>query len=324
VYKGNWIDSKNNISSDVLGKEETTLAEVLLQNGFLTMTWIEQAELTPKVGFAQGFVEYNDQQGGIEDINNQFIEWINGIRKKQKFFAYIHYIDLHDPYRPKPPYDTMYGIYSEDVYSGINFNNWKYHLIEINKKRRKLDKKDVDQLRAYYDGLVTYIDSQIGLLLEQLKESGLYDNSLIILTADHGDGFMEHGFISHSNTPYEELIRVPLIIKFPNSLYAGEVVKSQVRLIDAMPTILDFFKIRINNNLEGFSLLNYLNYDKNKVDFPKYAYSENAVDSGYPTLSIRTEKFKFIHFHPNWGKKDELYDLSVDPKEQKQYYRFER
>jgi len=309
VYEGNTRDTENNITSDVLGEEEMTLAEVLLQNGFLTMAWVHNAQLRSYMGFAEGFVEYDEPAGDIKSINKRFIRWIDWIGKRHRFFAYIHYLDLHDPYRPKPPYDTMYGVYS-DVYSEIDFKDWGRHRKEIRENKRKLEKKDIDQLLAYYDGQLTYIDSQIGLLLEYLKKEGLYDNTLIIITADHGDGFMEHGFISHSNTPYDELLRVPLIIKFPKSVYAGKVVRSQVRLIDVMPTILDYLGIRTDSELSGFSLLNYLDDNRNKgkkIDFPKYAISEH-----HNTLSIRTEKYKYIH-SPN--KEDEFYDLSVDPKE---------
>lgn len=310
VYAGNLKDRSNNITSDVLSEEETTLAEVLSQSGFLTVAWIYQVHLASYAGFAQGFVGYHEWAGNILNINKKFIKWAKRKGKRHKFFAYIHYLDLHDPYRPKPPYDTMYGVYS-NVYTASALENPDRFISQVQQKRIKLEKKDVDQLIAYYDGLVTYIDSEIGLLLEELKNSGLYDNAMIILTADHGDGFMEHDFISHSNTPYDELIRVPLIIKFPNSLYGGKVVKSQVKLIDVMPTVVDFLEIKTNSKLSGFSLLNYLDDNENKdskIDFPQHAYSEYDT-----TLSIRTEKIKYIHFQ---DKKDEFYDLSVDPLEQ--------
>ena len=311
---GVYGDTVDNITSDVLGEEEKTLAEDLLQNGFLTMAWVRNPHLRSYMGFAQGFVEYHDRQHEIEDINKRFIKWLIEVGKNHEFFAYIHYLDLHDPYRPKPPYDTMYGVYS-NVYSGIDLKNWGTYLIDIRESKRKLEENDVEQLKAYYDGQLTYIDSQIGLLLDELKKLGLYDNTLIILTADHGDGFMEHGFISHSYKPYDELLRVPLIIKFPNSQFGGEIVRSQVRLIDVMPTILDLLRIKTDSKLSGFSLLNYLDDDRNKdkkIDFPTYAISEHNTRR-ISFASIRTEKFKYIHFP---DKEDEFYDLSIDPKEQ--------
>lgn len=288
------------VTSDVLGEEETTLAEVLLQNGFLTVAWVPVGHLAPYMGFAQGFIDYDQRQGKgkIKSINMKFTEWAERIGKGHKFFAYIHYIDLHSPYRPKPPYNTLY--LSDD---GKDEEKSK-------KERRAYEQK------ALYDGQMTYIDSEIGLLLDKLKKAGLYDNTLIILTGDHGDAFGEHGFFTHSRAPYEEIIRVPLIIKFPNSLYSGRVIESQVRLIDVMPTILDFLKIKTDTKLSGFSLLNYLDNSNNtnaRVDFPKYAITEifNKIH-GIDALSIRTEEFKYIHFK---NEEDEFYDLKADPQE---------
>ncbi len=312
VYKGGKWNTKEIVTSDILSDHEITLAEILLQNGFLTAAWIEQLQLASYLHFAQGFVEYNQQQGNIERINKKFLNWIDKTGKKHKFFAYIHYIDLHDPYRPQPPYDTMHGVYNQEVYSGVDMKNWGEYRKVIEEKGNK---QDIEQLRAYYDGQLTYIDKQIGILLEKLKQSGLYDNSLIILTADHGDAFMEHGFIAHNTTPYEELIRVPLIIKFPDSFYAGKVVKRQVSLIDVMPTILDFLNVKIDDQLEGFSLMHYLPDDGNenqKTNFPKYAYSEVGDVGGYHIISIRTERHKYIRFQ---NGDEEFYDLVLDPVE---------
>lgn len=101
VYYGSLKDTENNITSDVLSEEEKTLAEVLTQNGFLTSAWVYNAQLKPYTGFAQGFVEYDEPAGSIEHINKKFIKWIDEIGKRHRFFVYIHYLDLHDPYRPK-------------------------------------------------------------------------------------------------------------------------------------------------------------------------------------------------------------------------------
>ncbi|HWP93815.1 MAG TPA: sulfatase [Thermodesulfobacteriota bacterium] len=300
-------EANGSIVSGVLNEQETTLAEVLFQNGFLTMAWTKGNHMKSATGFAQGFVKYDDNLGLIEEVNKEFTEWLSLAGSNSNFFAYLHYNDLHDPYRPKPPYDTMYGIYS-DVYSGIDFSNTSGFRKKI---LQGITKKDVDQLMAYYDGLLTYIDHRIGVLLDELKMAGLYDDTIIIVTADHGDGFMEHGYLGHSKAPYEELIRVPLIIKFPNSQYGGEVVKSQVRLIDVMPTILDYLGIRVGHSLAGFSLLSFLSADGKKdgeIDFPGYAYSERG-----DTLAIRTEKFKYIYFQSEKG--EEFYDLVTDPHE---------
>ncbi len=323
VYWGNNKHSSDNITSDLLGEEEITLAELLLQNGFVTLSWVHNAHLNPYLGFGQGFFEYKTFEGSwhkvssIRRINEDFLKEIGELElgHEYNFFAYLHYADVHGPYRPRSPYDTMFGVYSSDVYSGIDFDNWGYHRAQIIEGKKNIDKNDVDQLMAYYDGQILRLDRQIGFLLEELKKAGLYDNTLIVLTADHGEAFMEHGFLFHNEPPYDELIRVPLIIKFPNSLYRGRVVESQVQLIDVMPTILDFLKIKANGKLEGLSLLNYLDKSRSKnikINSPRYAVSEIRLDEGGLAVSVRTEKYKYIDFQ---DKKDELYDLRVDPRE---------
>jgi arylsulfatase A-like enzyme len=228
-------------------------------------------------------------------MNKKFMEWTKGIGKKHKFFAYLHYNDLHAPYRPKPPYDTLYLGKIGSGYEGTT---------------------DLDRRKALYDGQLTYIDTQIGILLNNLKKEGLYDNTLIVITGDHGEGFGEHGIMEHSKPPYDILTRVPLIIKFPQSSYAGRSVNNQVRLIDVMPTILDFLQIKTDRKLSGFSLLNYLDNDKkDRVNYPKYAISElfNRLHFRENSLSIRTEEFKYIYF---LNREDELYNLKTDPKEE--------
>jgi len=314
VYWGNTMDESNNITSDILSEDENTLAEVLLQQAVVPVAWIHNPHLNSYMGFGQGFVEYHEQQGDINVINERFLKWLNDEGKDYRFFSYIHYIDLHDPYKPKPPYDTMYGVHS-DFYSGIDFKNWGTYLHEIRSGERTLEQKDVDQLISYYNGLITYIDKKVGMLLNDLKNTGVYDNSLIILTADHGDGFMEHGFISHSTKPYDELLKVPLIIKFPDSEYAGKVIHDQVELIDIMPTILGFMGIEIVEGVEGTTLLNYLkqNAKVKEINLSQYSISEIAERDSYPISAVRTEDYKYIHFQ---NQEDEFYDLRTDPLEQ--------
>lgn len=312
VYWGSHQESPESITSDVLPGTETTLAEVMREHGYFTAAWVQNSHLRHFMGFAQGFVRYRDQQGSIARIHRRFRRWLRGPAKRYPFFAYLHYIDLHDPYRPKPPYDTLFGSYS-DVYAGVDLRRWGAYLKAVREKEQSLDQADVDQLIAYYDGQLRFIDEQIGQLLEDLKESGLYQKSLIILTADHGDAFLEHGFISHSSTPYEELARVPLIVKFPGERFRGQVVLPQVRLVDLMPTILETVGIEPPPDIAGCSLLPLMRSQRRDPGCD-HAVIEIAEEDAYPTLAIRTERWKYIHREK---ATDELYDLVADPGEQR-------
>jgi arylsulfatase A-like enzyme len=312
VFRGARRDTPDRITSDTLGAEYTTLAEAMSDSGLLSVAWVENEQLRAFMGFDQGFARYNDQPGSIQQINKRVQRWLSGFADGCQFFAYIHYIDLHDPYRPRPPFDTMYGSFS-DVYAGLDLHeyaNWGRIIREVREGEKSLTADDVAQLKAYYDGMLTFVDREIGELLGALKEDGLYDDTVIVVTSDHGDGFMEHGFISHSTTPYEELVRVPLIVKFPNSRHAGRRIDRQVRLVDLAPTLVDLVGGDPLQGIDGVSLLSLLSKgDSPGVEPPAYAFVETAG-----AVAIRTESEKLIQYADGaW----EFYDLVEDPGEQR-------
>jgi arylsulfatase A-like enzyme len=301
VYRGNKENPDDRITSDVLSLHENTLAEELLKMGFLTSAWIEQAHLTASSGFAQGFVRYRERQGKITKMNARFLKWASQIGRHHQFFTYLHYIDLHRPYKPKPPFDTRFGVYRK-MDSG-KYSAWQ---ASLEKQIPNLDKSDLLQLAALYDGSIAMIDQEIGNLFEELKTLGLYDNSLIIVTSDHGEAFLEHGFLAHSNTPYEELIRVPLIIKFPSSQFKGSIIDRQVRHIDLLPTLLDYLGKKSSSS-SGVSLLRLP--ENPSANFPQIAVSEFEE-----TIALRSQNSKYIRFNDT---KAEFYDLIHDPDEKK-------
>lgn len=303
-------------AADVLSEDERTLAESLLRRDILTGAWVQNSHLRKVMGFGQGFVRYHDQQGHIDRIHNAFQPFMNGPARRYPFFAYLHYIDLHDPYLPEPPYDTLFynplsSDQENDVYDGVNFAEWGAWLSGVREGRISLTDADIRQLRAYYDGQLRYIDDEIGKLFERLRAKSLYDDTLIIVTSDHGDAFMEHGFVSHSWTPYDELIRVPLIVKLPGGRSAGKVIDDQVRLVDVMPTVLDAVGAPIPPNIDGCSLLPLIE-GQTLDESCQLAVSEIADDNSKPTLALRTSTIKYIH---QSDAPDELYDLQTDPGE---------
>lgn len=311
LYEGQLKLPDGTYTADVLDAGETTLAEAFRAAGYLTGAWVQNSHLRAVMGFSQGFVEYHDQQGPIRRIHRRFFPWLERAGARYSFFAYLHYIDLHDPYRPPPPYDRLFGSYS-DVYAGVDFREWGSFLQSVRSGEKTLSAADIEQLRAYYDGQLRAIDDEIGKLLDRLKESGLYERSTIVLTADHGDGFMEHGFISHSTTPYDELVRVPLIVKLPGNEHAGQVVKEQVRLIDVMPTLLELVGAEAPAGMAGCSLVPLIRSGAALDPDCRTAVSEVHREDGEPILALRTERYKFIY---QADAPAELYDLALDPGE---------
>lgn len=317
VYWGSRTDDPElpgAVTSDLLAAAETTLAEALRPAGYLTAAWVQNSHLRDFMGFAQGFVEYHDQQGGIERIHRRFLRWLRGAGGHYPYFAYLHYIDLHDPYLPEPPYDELFGRGGAEVYEGIDLAEWGAYLQAVREGRETPSAAQVARLEALYDGQIRYVDDAVARLLEALRREGRYDDTLIVLTSDHGDAFMEHGFISHSTTPYEELVRVPLVVKLPGNRHAGTEVTAQVRLVDVMPTVLDLLGLPVPPEVAGCSLrpLWEGGPDAGRAPGCGEAVIEIAEEGAYPVVALRAGGFKYIH-HQHAA--DELYDLSRDPGE---------
>lgn len=314
LYWGSNQENPDAITSDLLPASETTLAEVFARHGYLTTSWVQNSHLAGFMGFDQGFVQYRAQQGSAARINRRFGSWLQGPGRHYGFFAYLHYIDLHDPYLPRPPYDSLFAPPGRDPYAGIDLGNWGTYLDRVRRGLEVPPPETVATLRALYDGQLRAIDDGIGGLRAQLQRLDLYDRSLIVLLSDHGDGFMEHGFISHSTTPYDELARVPLVIKFPAGRYAGLRVKEQVRTVDLFPTLLEGAGIGEAVEVAGCSLLPLLDPARRSERGPhcERAVIEIAEEGAAPTLAVRTAGHKLIVFEK---RRAELYDLAADPLE---------
>lgn len=289
VYRVTQAEQWKRSMSDTLTWRETTLAEILQLRGFLTEAWVRSTHLRPEWGFSQGFVTYDANQRSADTINREFLSRLRRVGTRYPFFAYLHYPDVHSPYQPRPPYDRMFG----DIRT-----------------------PEPERLKALYDGAIRQTDESLGRVFEALKAARLYDDSLIIVTADHGEAFMEHGFLGSANTPYDELVRVPLIVKLPDSAHRGMRIDRQVRQIDILPTVLDVMGIAEPSTLEGCSLLALVDESsmkgRNDIGCFAYAVTENADDSGVNVIAVRSDRYKYIRQN---ARESILYDLVADPGE---------
>ena len=309
VYSGHRL-TDGRLYSDTLADSLPTLASELRANGYITAAWLQQSQLKAASGYGRGFLFYNENSRDIATINRRFLSWMRRIGRSAPVFAYLHYIDLHDPYRPAPPYETLYGE-TANVRAKLDESRWKKTLESIQTGLVELTPTDVDELVNLYDGQLTFIDEHLGRLFASLRDMGDFDDTLIILTSDHGDGFMEHGFISHSVKPYDELIKVPLIVRLPGAELAGKRIARQVRLIDVMPSILDWTDSALPDGLDGQSLGGSI--EAGQVEPLAISEVEMRGDGGYEYFaSIRSRDFKVIG---NSEGPLELYDLDSDPGE---------
>jgi len=310
VYRGGR-ERAGAIVSDVLRDDETTLAEALADAGYLTSAWVHNSTLQSYFGFDQGFVDYRDQQGHAPRITARLRRWLRGPARRYNYFAYVHFIDLHGPYRPRPPYDSLFGD-AGGVYDEVNLRQWGAYLRSVRDGEVELSTESVAKMEMLYDGLLRDVDDHVALIFDELRRADLYDDTLIIVTSDHGDAFLEHGVISHSSTPYDELIRVPLIVKLPRSELAGRVVTEQVRLVDVMPFVLDELGVdTVDLDFDGCPLGPVIAGEARPARCEE-AVSEVAANRSYPILTLRTTEWKYIHFG---DAPDEVYDLVADPRE---------
>ena len=267
-----------------MGGTVMPLAMVLLKSGYATGAIINAPALAPDFGVDKGFEFYDTSprwdprlaDGTTEDA----LKWIDS-NSGGPFFMFVHYFDPHLPYSPPEPYDTMYDSdYSGPVSSSFDRETFNKIIPEIVERGGAEAEAEWDHVRALYDGEITFTDKAVGALLDGLEERGLRENTLVVFVSDHGEEFYEHGGFEHGHTMYDELIKVPLIFSLPGKMPAGTRISRQVRMMDVMPTILDFLGICSLSHLEGVSLEPLISGDGEPADRPdvllpyRFAYSE--------------------------------------------------
>jgi choline-sulfatase len=282
----------HDFADNKLSPSQPTLASVLKENGYATGAVIGSAVLDSRFGLNHGFDFYYDhfdfsrlQESNLDEMErsgdavaDQAIDWLDKNDQK-KFFLWMHLYDPHYPYRPPSPYSEQY--------------------------------KD-----RPYDGEIAFADSQVGRLIRELKERGVYQNTVIILTGDHGESLGEHGEKTHGFFIYNSTLHIPVIIRVPGESSA-RTVSDLVSLPDLMPTVLAFLKIDAPSDVQGRSLLPLMT-SKDK-EAARTLYAETFLPRLHFNWSelrgSETENYHFID-----APKPELYDLKKDPAETNNLY----
>ena len=232
-------------------------------------------------------------------------------QENARFFLFVNYLDAHWPYVSPPPFDSAEPPPAE-AYAWNDF----YRLMrDVMTFERPLGEEQRRRLESLYDLGLTYLDLHLGKLLAHLKELGLYEKALIIVTSDHGEAFGEKHLLEHGVSTYQDLLHVPLTIKYPHQSGAT-VVSELVSAVDIMPTILDVLGYEVPSFAEGESLR------KVGIGRSRAVISESFPGNfvlGFGPRFDRIERaifsgpFKFIG---STDGKRELYDLSMDPNEE--------
>ena len=294
---------------DALADSNLTLAEMLRARGYATgaavANWVIYAG---QVNFRQGFDHFAGIYGAKHRPSNnvaatpvvdEALRFLHGQRGRPTFL-YAHTLDPHVPYTPPPPFDMMFEPHPTPGHPGNNPHT-DYH-----------EPLDRDRLMAQYDGEIAFGDREFGRLIAELKSLDAYDDALIVFVSDHGEEFLDHGGFGHSVTVFDEMVRVPLIVKFPGNRKAGQRVARQVQLVDVLPTVLEScgLPVPVPPVIAGRPLQQLI---EGKGE-DRAAVSEIS-HKGHVAHGIRTLTDKYIRrFNP---EADELYfDLRQDPGEQ--------
>jgi arylsulfatase A-like enzyme len=289
---------------DVYGKfqnqQQISLTKALSLYGYQTV-FFSGLGLTKQDDFVREFNEFyltsgNFPEGDIVPIDT----WLEK-NKNGRFFIYWHIVLPHYPYNPKnEEKEFLSDIEASDIE--------KVRAKSLNYKEKADDFKsavgwnenELDILRRLYDGNLKHADKLLGSLFDKLKELSLEKNTLIVISADHGENLGEHGYLQHGGPPFDSVTKIPLIIVYPPIVPAGIKADSLSESIDIMPTILDICGIRLpfGKSMDGISLLKSIHNPKR---------GKTAV---FTNRSIRTKKYKFMRIQ------NALYDIEKDPGEE--------
>jgi len=311
-----------------LRKREPTLAEVLREAGYRTGAVVSGLFVNSNHGLAQGFDYFNEDNdlgeeaitsGAVSDLGIAFLR----DHADERFFLFLHYFDPHSDYQDHQAWQFA------DGYRGPlkgKLGTFK----ELQRKRHVLGAPDIEYLTDLYAEEIAYTDREIGRFLQYARETGLDKKTMFVVVADHGEEFMEHGWIGHTVHLYEELIRVPLIIVLPGSIGAGKVVTDTVETRAVFSSILDGLGLPLPVPGENAppSLLPMMRpvgaggiatTREASESSPGTAYSSvwltNALlgEKRATLSSLQTDRWKLIHDHGR--DKKYLFDLSRDPRE---------
>jgi arylsulfatase A-like enzyme len=295
---------------DVLPRRLSTLAEALEAHGYATIGVNTNPWLQPQFGFAAGFRVYETlrkarESGRAADVNERALSLLRERLPEMPVFLYLHYMDVHGPYRPGPAFRSGEPVTLPG--RGVVADS----ALEEQYRKEGLTGPGVqERVVELYDGSIRTLDAALGQLLEGMRPLVDFDNTIIVVTSDHGESFREHGTTEHGWNLYPEVIEVPLLFVLPGHSSEATRISAQVRSIDIAPTLLALADVGIPESFEGSPLLpmepggieDRIAHSEVRFRRPRPRYHYTAVIS--PDHLYQREKF---------GDVVEFYDLRADP-----------
>lgn len=337
-----------------LNGKNPTMAEILSLNGYATLAVLPDAHLSQARGFNRGFDHFEeifripyvsfDRDSAISLLRN--LVWgrdgrayhssrllKNWLHRQvgshgQPFFAFLNYKTAHNSYRSPQPFRGRFEI---SPVAGQDQRKLRYYAnggaYPYMAGGLQMTEQDMDVLRSWYDGAIAYLDYCIHDLFSFLKQLGIYDDTLVIITADHGENFGDHGLGYHMFCLYDSLMRVPLLMSYPRLRKSGIKISSLVSLTDVLPTVLELIgcDLRQYQEIQGKSLLPFDDKEVHHrifAEFGRPQYMLKRLAARYPQHDfsrydrglrcVRTKEFKLI---VGSDGVEEFYHLPSDPGE---------
>lgn len=306
----------------LIDKETPMMAPDFKYHGYYTTAFVNNG-LAGRDLTGRGFDEYYQGQESSRDLNitqrvgmhndlkapattQEILRWLDQ-HKAQRFFLYVHFYEPHSPYDPPPSDD----IFKSGPYSALHDTGYDLATAPLKRLAQEGNQQAVARLYQLYDGKIHFVDRYVGKILDRLQALGLQDNTLVVLTSDHGELLYSHprDFLTFDHRSlYDTDLHIPLIMAGPH-VPRGRVVNALASNIDTAPTILAMAGLPPLSDAEGKSLVPLINGTKKSLF--KYVYAEEDVD--VPLRSVRSLHYKLIR--NLWNGKEQLFDLDTDPGE---------
>ncbi len=284
-----------------------TLAERLRDRGYHTIGVTANPNNSGRFGLSRGFDAYYDTWTQATSAQSWHPKRVHRFAERalaaapddQPLFLMVHYVPPHEPYAPGPAHD----LFSDPAYEGVVTRDIRRQQA-IFKHQFELDARDLGQLRALYDGNLRMADAWVARLFETLRQQGRFEDTVLVVTSDHGEAFLEHGEYGHNTTVYQEMVRIPLLLRPPLS-WSPLPTRSRhlVSLVDVAPTILRLAGAEVGPT-EGRDL--FAPPDPDRVVFLRSSKAYGRVQ-----WAARSQRYKAV-VEPTRGA---LYDLTTDPGE---------
>lgn len=246
----------------------------------------------PKVRHFVGYVDDADRKNAAV-VQDEFLDWLDDIGDRP-FFAFINYFDAHHPYLPPAPFNTRFGPPLPPRYRPFPL------------RFRQLTAEQIPLADNVYHGAIAYADHEIAALMAELRRRGMLDNTVVIVTSDHGEHLGDHDLLSHGNSFYRQLLQVPLIVRYPAAFAAGTRVATPVSLRDLPVTMLDVTRVPNANGIPGTSLAAIV---RDSTAMPSPVVSGRTLIGVAGAQSLISDGMHYIRMADG---SEELYDLETD------------